>query len=335
MLRAVLGEPENDEKFIYCVTMYFNNVYEDEWFDDEFAQKMLADVDDSEVVLPGIVKTPFGYQTYDGISDEMKTLLLIYNLPDMIFSTHKCGDKCGKWMTEIAKKHEQTDGKDITAVFYHCIHFEKPFEIYIVNNDKVIDDNCYLAVHGSEYFDRGDFAVHWYDRGFIDLRGLFNYNDIISADNYMKLSFMNKPMSEIPEGDFNDIGFDEKIITMIDNIIKVRNCLVISKPSFDVNDKYIHRIFSDEIGVEVSQNEIDINSEFNREELSKKSALEFSGRFEKYLRKKYPSRKFCMILTLDDGKHWIFRFHRVDEFEKLWLDTDIEKYNKPVMYEIF
>ena len=156
MLRVIFGEPENKENFVYATSIYFNNQYEEEWFEDEFTLDMLKDVDKSEVIMPGVIRGVIGNIPYEKISGGLKTLLLINNVSSKLFNASKCGDNCSKWLIEIAKRHEEQNLGDVTIVLYHAMKFTEPFNIYIVNNGKIVDNMSdfayyqYQFCHGDE-----------------------------------------------------------------------------------------------------------------------------------------------------------------------------------------
>lgn len=43
---------------IYNTSVYFKNVYEDEWITDDFSKAMIKDIDKSSVIGPRIIDSP-------------------------------------------------------------------------------------------------------------------------------------------------------------------------------------------------------------------------------------------------------------------------------------
>ena len=102
---------------IIDVDNYFDFEYEDEWLQDEFVQKMILDVDKSEVLDSGVIKSPIlGLIPPTEISGGVKALILMLKTDEEIWAT-SCGDNCAKWITEIAKQ------KDITISLEHYLSF--------------------------------------------------------------------------------------------------------------------------------------------------------------------------------------------------------------------
>ena len=133
MLNIIYGETN---KSIYNTSVYFDNTYYDGWLDDEFAQKMIKDVDKAVVLSNHAVESKaLGVIPVTKISGGLKTLLLIYNEPQKIFNASTCGDNCAKWILRIAQRAKT----DITINLRHIMDFgDKEFEIKILNNGVIV-----------------------------------------------------------------------------------------------------------------------------------------------------------------------------------------------------
>lgn len=84
---------------IYNTSVYFKNVYQEEWLTTPLAREMILDVDKSTVLGNAVIDSPvMGKIPPTGLSGGVKTLLLIANVPDKIFSASTCGDNCAKWI---------------------------------------------------------------------------------------------------------------------------------------------------------------------------------------------------------------------------------------------
>lgn len=98
------------------------------------------------------------------------------------------------------------------------------------------------------------------------------------------------------------------------------------------NTGFILKVHQDWTGFEASENEIDLD-------LGKIAAgdiLKLSSLLLKGLEEKYPERKFCVSMSIDDdiGHYLVLRFHTLRESDGLWCDRDIENYQQPVLLEI-
>ncbi len=133
MLKIVFGDIENS---IYHPPTYFDNVYLDEWITDPVTVEMIRDIDQSEVIGPHVISSPFlGSISTKELSGGVKTLILM-RLDDSgkIFNASACGDNCAKWISRIAKE------KDLTINLHHIMDFSacEDFEAYMLNTDKTV-----------------------------------------------------------------------------------------------------------------------------------------------------------------------------------------------------
>ncbi|WP_034442404.1 DUF4869 domain-containing protein [Butyrivibrio sp. AE2032] len=133
MLNIIFGETATA---IYNTSVYFDNTYYDGWLDDEFARKMIKDIDKATVLSNHAIESKaLGVIPVTKMSGGLKTLLLIYNNPEKIFNASTCGDNCSKWILKIAQRSD----KDIIVNLRHVMDFgDKAFDIKILNNGVVV-----------------------------------------------------------------------------------------------------------------------------------------------------------------------------------------------------
>lgn len=146
MLNIYFGEmPEA----IYNTSLYFDNTYLDSWITDDFAKKIIKDVDKSEVISAKMVDSKaLGAIPVTSLSGGTKTLLLIRNQPEKIFNASTCGNNCAKWILKIAKESRT----DITINLRHIMDFgDKSFEIRILNNDTVVHNMQEYVLYAGQY----------------------------------------------------------------------------------------------------------------------------------------------------------------------------------------
>lgn len=132
MLQVYLGDCENE---IYNPPVYFINQYEDEWLENDFAKKMIMDVDKSEVVGPHLIQSPvLGPISPRELSGGVKTLLLLaFDTSGNIFNATACGGNCAKWILEIAKT------KPLTISLHYSMNFgDGEYTIKIMNNGVIV-----------------------------------------------------------------------------------------------------------------------------------------------------------------------------------------------------
>lgn len=72
---------------------------------------------------------------------------MIYEKPDLIFDATSCEQNCAKWLVEMGRK------KDVTVNLEYLIMFDEyaPFEIAVVNEDRVVTDADDLFLTATKY----------------------------------------------------------------------------------------------------------------------------------------------------------------------------------------
>lgn len=142
MLQIFFGDmPEA----IYNTSLYFNNTYLDKWLMDPFARKIIKSVDKASVLSgKAIDSKALGVIPVTQLSGGTKTLLLIYNNPEMVFNASTCGDNCAPWILKTASKLK----RDITINLHHIMDFgDKEFEIKILNNGIIVHSMAELVIY--------------------------------------------------------------------------------------------------------------------------------------------------------------------------------------------
>jgi hypothetical protein len=116
---------------------YFDNVYEDEWIEDDFVKEMILDVDHSTVISAHIIESPvLGAITPKELSGGVKVLILMLKDDSFVYNMSNCGNNCAKWILKIAEK------KDLTVYLQHIMRFEGEFEIKIMNTGKIVHNRA-------------------------------------------------------------------------------------------------------------------------------------------------------------------------------------------------
>ena len=130
MLNIIFGECKD---VIYNTSVFFKNVYEKEWLNEEQTRQMIKDVDNSKVISDGAIESPvLGIIPPTSLSGGVKTLILINHISDKIFNASNCGDNCAAWLLKIASN------KDVTVNLRHLMDFGNgQFDIRIVNKNVI------------------------------------------------------------------------------------------------------------------------------------------------------------------------------------------------------
>ncbi|MCD7808752.1 MAG: DUF4869 domain-containing protein [Erysipelotrichaceae bacterium] len=103
MLKVLFGF---DKDCIRDIDLYFDNVYEDEWLEDELIKKMILDVDQSVVKGKQLIISPvLGPIPPERLSGGVKALICMYK-SDAYIDLIVCGPNCEKWILEIAQNKD-------------------------------------------------------------------------------------------------------------------------------------------------------------------------------------------------------------------------------------
>jgi len=149
VLKVYFGTCDDE---IYNTEMFYENQYDRNWVMDEFARRIIKDIDDSEVVGPNLIKNDiFDVFNSTELSAGVKTLLLIKNYPNKIFNISNCGDNCAKYILELS------ENRDIKVTLHHIMDFGNNFKLKIINDRrrKVIDNKMDYLMLAHQYL-RGE-----------------------------------------------------------------------------------------------------------------------------------------------------------------------------------
>ncbi len=132
---------------IYNTSVYFKNTFRNEWLEDPFVVDMIKDIDSSDVLGNGAIKSPvLGVIAPYTLSGGVKTLILIYKQPDKIFNASNCGDNCAKWLLKIGEKN------NITINLRHLMDFgDDGFQIKVLNDDIIATNRKELVLSAGKY----------------------------------------------------------------------------------------------------------------------------------------------------------------------------------------
>ena len=131
MLKIIFGEADEVE----YGPSWFNYNYDPQWLKDDLVQEMIKGVDNSEYIDGLVINSPvLGPIPPERLSGGLKTLIMIYEKPDLIFDATSCGENCAPWLLEIGKR------KDVLVNLNYLMTFgdHTPFEIYIENENRVV-----------------------------------------------------------------------------------------------------------------------------------------------------------------------------------------------------
>lgn len=103
MVKVFFELPEEE---IISTSKYFNNSYTEEWL-DEWAKRVIQEIDDSELISDGLVLSPvLGPITIREISGGAKALITMNADETVISNANSCGDNCAPLLAELSRKKD-------------------------------------------------------------------------------------------------------------------------------------------------------------------------------------------------------------------------------------
>ncbi len=135
------------------------------------------------------------------------------------------------------------------------------------------------------------------------------------------------------ENSFNDKIDMKKLSDRIcSNTKYVNDCILYNENESlsikNINWKWVIQINGDYTGYEVNCNEIILPDEI----FSVKNLLQFLDELKKHFKNKYPNKNICFIFSYADKG--FLRFHTYRAGEGLWLSSELDNYEDPVLYEL-
>lgn len=121
----------SDDKII-STSKYFNNSYTDDWLDD-WAKKVISQVDRSTLISSGLVDSPvLGPITIREISGGAKALITMNSDNSVISNANSCGENCAELLAELSKK------KDFSIYLAYPMDFNNyTFDMEITRTGKI------------------------------------------------------------------------------------------------------------------------------------------------------------------------------------------------------
>lgn len=109
MLKVRFGVFEDS---ITDIDVYFNNMYEEDWFEDDFVKHMVKIIDNSDVLSNCCIQSPvLGQIPPEKLSGGVKALICLWKLDiedfdDLMIDLIVCGDNCEDLILEIARRKD-------------------------------------------------------------------------------------------------------------------------------------------------------------------------------------------------------------------------------------
>lgn len=144
MLHIIFGIEKNT---IHEIDEYFREHYVKEWIENDISKRIVEEIDKSTIhSSTQVINQTVGPKNINHLSYSTKTLLLIWNNPNMIFNASFCSDECSKFLLEFGNT------RDIVVNLNHIMDFgQNRFAIKIINNDTIVHNMKELVIEAIKY----------------------------------------------------------------------------------------------------------------------------------------------------------------------------------------
>lgn len=121
------------DNFIANPDKWFDNQCGEDYITGDLERQMILDIDKSVVVSNHLIESPvLGPIPPYYLSGTVKTLILIKNRPDKIFNGSSMGDLAAPWLLKMS------EFQDITIRLGYLMEFSEPFQIRVLNSNKIV-----------------------------------------------------------------------------------------------------------------------------------------------------------------------------------------------------
>ena len=131
-------------------------------------------------------------------------------------------------------------------------------------------------------------------------------------------------------GEECNLQLDTILTEIVSKTEKIKDCIIYDKDGIleeeKINFNRIIQFVGDWTGYEVSCNEL----RFERKSISQSQFVVLASRLSDMLSQKFNGKEIVVYILLCDNEIEL-RFHTHRENERLWLDKDLNKYDKPIL----
>ncbi len=124
-------------QYIYDIDGFFDGYFEEQWTDNDWADKVLFEVDGSKFLAPKVVESPvLGSISHEWISGGSKQLIMMNCEQNIVYDGDNLGDNCWHLLLELGK----TKNIMLTLSYYPKFDWIDGESIYIINHGTVVRD---------------------------------------------------------------------------------------------------------------------------------------------------------------------------------------------------
>jgi hypothetical protein len=156
-----INQDSSPDIYVKHIDSWFNNYFEESWTDNEWAKRVVKEIDKSELLSLKVIDSKWlGATSVECLSGGAKQLIMANAVPNIVFNGNNFGDNCFPLLLELSKT------KDIMMDLYYHPIFEWPewAEVTSINTGNVVRSYKGFAHEhmSSEVYGFTDFEkVNW------------------------------------------------------------------------------------------------------------------------------------------------------------------------------
>lgn len=149
------------DEYVKHIDSWFNNYFEESWTDNEWAKRVIKEIDDTDLITPTVISSKWlGTTSIESISGGAKSLIMANATERLVFNGNNFGDNCFPLLLELSKT------KDIMIdLYYHPIFkWVDDVEVCSINTGNVMRNyDEFMREHlASEVYGYTNFKdVNW------------------------------------------------------------------------------------------------------------------------------------------------------------------------------
>lgn len=156
MLHVLFGEIDVETapiQYIYDIDVMFDYHFKDSWMENEFAHRVVEEIDESKVIAPKIIESPvLGTIIHEWISGGAKQLIMMNSEPNVVYAGNNLGDNCWPLLLELSLN------KDIAIDLTYFPEFDwtDNIPVHIINTNCIVNNfrdflNAHLEIADKEF----------------------------------------------------------------------------------------------------------------------------------------------------------------------------------------
>lgn len=136
VLCGTINRETAPRQYIHDIDGYFDGYFKEEWVRNEWADRVLKEIDKSIFVAPKIVESPvLGTISHEWISGGSKQLIMMNMEQDVVYDGDNLGDNCWPLLLELGKVRDIM----MSLSYYPVFEWMQGGVVKLINNGMVVD----------------------------------------------------------------------------------------------------------------------------------------------------------------------------------------------------